>query len=215
MTGNLLKIATLVIVLLILKSCLFPATTSRALKITAEVETPQGLRSGSSVIELSSASIPKWLPGSTGYSFQLRGESPVVNLGDGKRLFVLLEDEHGGQDVMSLFRLTEREVDHGLDVDNYPVLVTFTDPDDAASVVKVSPENFAAIFGNGYSLRRILAEAVSEPPTFGALDEIPLFRNFILKLPIERRIASKELGGAVPASDPKRLTSMSFRQGAP
>ena len=215
MSGNLLKIVGLVILLVILKSCIFPSKTSHALKITAEVETPQGVRTGSSVIELVSKSIPKWLPGSYGYTLQLKGESPVVNLGNGKRLFVLLRDEHGKHDVMDLFRQPHSETDHSLTVDNYPLLVTFTDPDDAASVVKVSPENFTGIFGDGYQLRRIFVEPVTGTATFGALDEIPLFKNHILKLPSAQRIASKGTGGQVPASDPKRLMSMSFRQGSP
>ena len=215
MSGNLLKIAGLVILLLILKSCIFPSKTSYALKITAEVETPQGLRTGSSVIKLVSKSIPKWLPGSDGFTLQLKGESPVVDLGNGKRLYVLLRDENGQHDVMGLFRSTQRQTDQGLKIKDYPALVTFTDPDNAASVVKVLPESFAESFGDGYSIRRVLAEPVSGPPTFGALDKIPLFRNYILKLPLERSIASKGDGAPIQGNDPKRLMSLSFRQGAP
>lgn len=215
MGGNLLKVAAFGIGLLLLESCFFPFKTTHAIRITAEVETPQGLRTGSSVIELVSTSVPKWLPGSNGSASHLRGECPVVDLGNGKRLFILLEDEHNSKSVVTLFNQTQPQPDQSLNVEDYPVLVTFTEPDDAASVVKVSPQNFASIFGDGYQLRRILAEPVSEPPTFGTLEQIPLFRQYILKLPLERRIASTSNGGAVPESDPKRLTSRSFQQAAP
>jgi hypothetical protein len=212
---NVLKVVIVVAALLLLKSCLFPSTTYRALKITAQVDTPKGLRTGSSVIAFVTKPIPKWLPGSIGSSSQVIGESPVVDLGAGKRLFVLLNDEHFAHDVRELLDARQRNADNSVKSDSSPTLVTFADPSDALSIIKVPPNSLAAVFGSGYSLRRILAEPVDEAANFGVLEKIPLFRDNILKLPLERMIGKEATGGPVPESDPRRLTRMSFQQSAP
>jgi hypothetical protein len=74
----------------------YPTTTFRY-KLTAEVMTPQGLKTGSSVIEASYSSVnPLPNPGRWAAD-DLTGEAVYVDLGQGKNLFVLLTDRLSGR----------------------------------------------------------------------------------------------------------------------
>ena len=56
-------------------------------RLTVEVDTPQGLRTGSSVIEVGFLKIPDWLPNGGGVSIKYRGEAVAVDLPDGQIVF--------------------------------------------------------------------------------------------------------------------------------
>ena len=53
------------------------------------------------------------------------------------------------------------------EVPNYPMLVTFSDIADPASVKQVDPANLAASFGPGVKLKRITAEITDDSVTTG------------------------------------------------
>jgi hypothetical protein len=60
-------------------------------KLTAEVMTPEGLKSGSSVLEVSYQMSNGWLPDSRGKHIDsLRGEAVYVDMGNGRNIFVTL-----------------------------------------------------------------------------------------------------------------------------
>lgn len=59
-------------------------------KITVVVDTPNGVRTGSSVIEVGYAEKPAWAQSFGGNGFWARGEAVAVDLGKGKTLFALL-----------------------------------------------------------------------------------------------------------------------------
>lgn len=60
-------------------------------ELTIEVETPGGMRRGSSIIEaVIHRTVPFW--GDNGVHLQLHGEAPAVELPDGRMLFALLHD---------------------------------------------------------------------------------------------------------------------------
>jgi hypothetical protein len=66
-------------------------------RLTVEVETPQGLKTGSSVIEVRGVKNPDWVtPEGRGTRGSLRGEAVAVDLPGGKTLFALLKGEEGG-----------------------------------------------------------------------------------------------------------------------
>jgi hypothetical protein len=68
----------------------YPTCTFRY-KLTAEVMTPEGLKSGSSVVEVSYQKSLGLLPDSRGKHFDsLRGEAVYVDMGNGQNLFVTL-----------------------------------------------------------------------------------------------------------------------------
>ena len=84
---------------------LFYPTTSYRFKLTLNVETPEGLKTGSSVMEVQDRRFPAWttLGGSIGQS-SLTGEAVFVDLGqtaDGKRqnVIALLALGPGGENV--------------------------------------------------------------------------------------------------------------------
>ena len=131
-------------------------------KITAEVETPDGIVTGSSVIRrtLTHTDSSFAPPEARGASSHVTGEAVVVEVVPGRYLFVLLKDLPNSfsvffpgeapvevADRFETLRQT-REVPR----DHYPLLVTFTDINDPTTVQRVDPDNLAATFGPGVSL---------------------------------------------------------------
>ncbi len=83
-----------------LTGCGVPTSASYRFRMTVEVETPQGLRSGSSVMEVR---IARGLPigDLSGVSSDVRGEAVVVDLPDGP-LFVLLKLPDAGPSLQTV-----------------------------------------------------------------------------------------------------------------
>lgn len=161
-------------VLLLLPALLLYLSTERFAwrqKMTVTVETPAGEVSGSSV------SAVRWLKlpnidlsgGSTGWSFDLTGEAVVVEVSPGRILFALLigpgTPEYMGYvapasligadgRVLSaeLFDEVDDKRDRAAGVimvpeQQYPLMVTFADLADPASVALVDPNDLDATFG--------------------------------------------------------------------
>ena len=93
------------------------------------------------------------------------------------------------------------------------MLITFPDSTDATSIVEVAPNDLQAVFGPGYSLRRIAAVTTTDKPTFGVLRNIPVVREGILSLPFERYIAKPS--SIHEKKSAKQLTRLSFQESAP
>lgn len=155
-------------------------------RLTVEVETPEGLKTGSSVIEVSVTQTGKnslATPEARGIRFKQRGEAVAVDLPGGRTLFALLDRADGiAQAALNPPRY-RHDVEYGYvksirdmkDIEAaglvpraaYPMLVTFTDIADPASVERVDPGDLAASFGPGVSLKRITVEVTDEPVTTG------------------------------------------------
>jgi len=56
--------------------------------------------------------------------------------------------------------------------DHYPLLVTFTDINDPASVQRVDPDDLVAHFGPGVKLKTITLEITDEPVTGGQIEKV-------------------------------------------
>ncbi|MGI9401684.1 MAG: hypothetical protein ACR2O0_10555 [Rhizobiaceae bacterium] len=139
-------------------------------RLTVAVETPAGLSTGEAVVEITAR--PYGNLNTTGHRLHQRGEAVVVELpGNDKPevLFALLKGEHKnqlamGKDVFAdalakewfawlgggwmgqmhdLVGLPTRPLPRLY----YPLLVTFTDMDDPASVKQVDPDDLDAVFG--------------------------------------------------------------------
>lgn len=164
-------------------------------RLTVEVETPEGLRTGSSVIEVEtsrSGGIPT--PGAMYH--RVRGEAVAVDLPGGRTLFALLRSENDidwASRVMFMLApeapLTAEDPFQvryanmlqlkgpiglprmwppvgGLDERSaYPMMVTFGDLDDPTRVERVDPDDLAASFGEGVRLKRITVQMTDEPVT--------------------------------------------------
>ena len=168
-------------------------------RLTVEVETPTGLKSASGV--------PAVTP-DRGYSNRGRsvtsGEAVFVDLGGAKNLVALLAHldktldldainyvalraygEAGGQRVSfsQMSRMTGIVPVTGALI---PVLVTFADATDPATMRGVAPDNSEAALGPGYRLHRVTAEVVPNgfwPIDFGGPLGQPVSRGIHAKLP--------------------------------
>ena len=165
-------------------------------RVTVEVDTPQGLKTGSSVWEVSvreGSGIPD-----SGLRASERGSAVAVELPTGT-LYALMKrhdyfENQRGNYVTGVMASYLNRVDYPgatkdlawpddvkqiirlkpvfeQDIDHYPLLVRFTDEKQAATVQKVDPANLAASFGPGVSLKRITVTYTSDRPDVHALDE--------------------------------------------
>jgi len=153
-----------------------PSYTHR-FRLTIEIQTPQGVKSGSSVIETSAWESGNWGPiEARGIRRDFRGRAVFVDLGQGRNLFALLGfGPRGDQDGLfklasaalapskkfdwkEEFRLKGRGV---LPSSEIPTLITFGDLKDPASAVLVDPSEMAKILGPGFAFREALLETTN------------------------------------------------------
>ena len=165
-------------------------------RLTVEVDTPEGLKSGSSVIEVEQRLVrPGSSPANMAVERRVRGEAVAVELPGGRTLFALLRSDNNVEwasyvmqtlaphidsesfaqqlDNMLLLKgeivlpRTFPPVGHLNERSAYPMLVTFGDLDDPTSVEEVDPDDLAATFGKGISLKRITVQMTDDPLTAG------------------------------------------------
>lgn len=171
-------------------------------RMTVDIQTPKGPKTGSAVQELvlwrqrlippPGAGGSDWGGGYTSY-----GEAPFVDLGNGQILFATLRDGRYQREITSLslqglgvFELRKRFPDSDTRIlneliktkplnvlkrEHYPMLAIFTDMAEPKSLVEVSPDNLAARFGPGTTLDRITFQAVdrSMPLTTAVTSRFP------------------------------------------
>lgn len=162
-------------------------------RLTAEVETPEGLRTGSSVIETT------WDRGLSGAA--VKGEAVAVDLPNGQTLFILLRtasnadwaagvpgidppddpkrpmnaDEHEAEAGRQVAWIRANRNVHYLWGGNVPAnraqylpyMVRFDNLSDPSSIERVMPQNLPASFGQGYSLKSLSVQITKEPITRG------------------------------------------------
>jgi hypothetical protein len=161
-------------------------------KLTVTVQTPEGPRSGSAVSAAWLQMTPKWagVGDSAGASnSSLSGEAVVVDLGEGRYLFALLKGYNEFTGRLAFFPLPPKPLNKEQDAavydqlealrastelprKLYPLLVTFSDIDDPASVARVDPDDLAAHFGPGYALSSITLAITDEPVTKGRVEAV-------------------------------------------
>lgn len=155
-------------------------------RLTVELSTPRGPRSGSSVIEVRA--------GQTALADNYRalsGEAVAIDLPDGRTLFALLTsaDRVEYAQVHVLMTLANRpqpgprktptgspamfeewrRTGAAVEMTDRPTFVTFRDPRDPATIEVVDPD----ALGAGYALRRITATVTEEPVTRGIESRLP------------------------------------------
>lgn len=170
---------------LLLSGC--GSTEKYRYKMTVEVETPDGLKTGSAVREIvirTPPSIP--LPGEHKPGFGVIGEAVAIDIAPGKTLFALLSgadgtSEFSGRYIHFIFQelapgkknatielwpnkpVTRRPIIS----EPTPMLVTFRDSNDPASIRKIEPSTLDADFGPTTRLKRIYIAITNEPVTNG------------------------------------------------
>lgn len=158
-------------------------------KITVEVETPEGLKSGSAVYEMSNADSSAKILNfpEAGNPATLKGEAVVVDLGKRGVLFSLIPGERtfynafprpggpGGETTTEGIRYYKNLKDAKaiLKPEQYPMMVIFKDLKDPMSVQRVNTTNLFPQFGEGMSLQDVTIEITDEPITLGIEGKLP------------------------------------------
>jgi hypothetical protein len=151
-------------------------------KLTVTVETPEGLKSGSAVTEVTVHHNRIFKDGAE-WQTDLRGEAVVVDLGSNKFLFVLLGTADEPQSMERLAQeimfgqntpRTGEEMYERIQATQgvmlvpeslYPVFVTFENLNDPASVKPAFPAALDTTFGLGHKLRSVQIEVTEEVQT--------------------------------------------------
>ena len=172
----------------LLSGCGLFGGNSYRFKMTVDVETPDGVRTGSSVYKVLAFKTSELITGGSSSDSTLTGEALAMDLPGGKTLFALLRmatgtsaDDHlaimsmramdpafANNKVESAQRISSGNgINSPVEVapEDYPLLVTFAGINDPTSVERVDPANFAASFGSGVRLKRIVVEKTNENVT--------------------------------------------------
>lgn len=161
---------------LLLYACSGGSVTYRY-RLTVTVDTPEGPRTGSSVIEVTTCCSSR---SNAGVTSTQRGEAVAVDLGRRGTLFALLSvrddpfhaakiapaalmpviDSRGTAEAAINNLRAMRDVRGAVPVPRrvYPVLVNFRDIRDPNTVMEVDPDRLEARFGPGVHLRAITVE---------------------------------------------------------
>ena len=154
-------------------------------RLTIEVQTPDGVKTGSSVMASNYGWTFTGFGLTSGVKNRFAGEAVFVDLGNGKNLIVTLTNKGSGRTgnpwkggpmgVLHLPRIVFeipydkwgtpvaiwRALDKGareIAPSRLPTTVTFTDINDPKTVKRVDPRNLADTFGDGYALKRAMVE---------------------------------------------------------
>lgn len=167
----------------------FPRSSTLRYRMTVAVQTPQGVRSGSSVME---ARIVRQIPlmGADAVRYEHEGEAVAVDLPDGSTLFGLLGQDayhvalptHGWRrgtavpDVTPEMPTALRERDAAdwpvlrrlapsmrLVPQDYPLFARFSDIPDARSLELFAADQFSAALGPDYRLLEVTIQPTEAP----------------------------------------------------
>jgi hypothetical protein len=193
-------------------------------RLTFEVETPEGLKTGSGVIRLAFHQEPWLMQPSCGAQGVSRGEAVTVDLGPRGTFYALLigrtnanEPDQGLSPARMLSKTLAPQIWEMKPCDNaqiftlmfldakanvpsrlIPFLVRFRDEKDPSTIEAVDPENLAASFGEGVTLKRVVIETTSDPVTTGIerrlewLVDGSLKPRWVLLLPGQQDILSSD-----------------------
>ena len=197
-----------------------PTSTWRY-RVTVEIETPEGVKAGSAVHQLSNS--PPWFywPESVNPP-SFKGEAVVIDLGERGKVFALLHFQSWMNGLYQAFPIERgRSSKAGIEIYNkllkpglkgewttfQPWMVTFTDLDDPMSVKRVYDQkqdfdslklkfvvedHFEEVFGEGVKLKGIHVEITDDPVTKDILKILPLLPEYRSKLFDGRRIHTIE-----------------------
>ena len=167
-------------------------------RLTIEVETPEGVKSGSGVL-----AVHPDRSYSRGGHTTTKGDAVLLDLGGGKNLVALLAHIDKSLDLdgvsyvaLRAYKAAGRNVSFNemgtmsgavrVTGALIPVLVSFTDLRDPASAHAVQPDELEPALGKGFRLRGISAEVVPNgawPLDFGGALGEPVTRGIETKLP--------------------------------
>ena len=171
-----------------------PITYSWNYKLTVEIDTPEGVKSGSAVREVTVMYTPPYAPGAKPYRKRTgKGEAVVVDLGEKGKVFAVNKwqaarifydifpvsfpaESIEGLEYYS--QLKDKKV--VLDEKHYPPMVMFEDLNDQMTVKRVYGrtrttvnDQFEERFGKGYGIKQVIIETTDEEVTWKVAEIIP------------------------------------------
>ena len=151
-------------------------------KLTVNVDTPEGLKSGSAVREVEVCLVDHLVPEVADADVKVRGEAVVVDLGKRGVLFAIMDTDGSYQIVFEAFPgaygLTKEGIDYYsklkaskiiTDPKKYPEyaqLITFSDLKNPLTVMAIHPEKPDNILGYGVKIKDIAIEMTDKPVTW-------------------------------------------------
>ncbi len=159
-------------------------------KYTLAVETPSGVVENSVIVQMRTMH-----DGNGSSRTGIYGEAPFVKLPNGRYLFALslynpfdvprAYADHWGlewqaqkrRDFFKRIAGSNEEIDLAY---HLPILITFDDIENLATVRQVNPAFLAGALGRGYKLKRYSVSVTDEPATYGSIRQIAewmIFRN--------------------------------------
>jgi hypothetical protein len=189
-------------------------------KITINVQTPDGIKSGSAVREVSNSftDIGAGLPEATNKP-DIQGEAVIVDLGEKGKLYGLI-NSGSHKELSTVFPYTKAEgiADEIRHYKNLPVgktgeltdkrywpqMVTFEDLLDPMCVQAVNKEDISETFGEGYAIDSIMIEVTDKPVTHKIDDTLKFSLDQIISN--WRVLENEEKTIALPLQHFKRQT---------
>ena len=188
-----------------LPGCAFDSAKFR-FRFSVSVRTPQGIVSGSSVLEDLASRFPS--VGGPGISMTLRGEAVAIKLPSGTYLFAtissdlaslvphlfldhLIDDRSTVEGFRKLGGADGPKGERDLNPDQYPRLVSCFNLIDPDSVAVLDPGSLADAYGAGVFLDRMFVELTSDPVSRGIraiLPWLPTDRDQPINKPSQRQL---------------------------
>jgi len=165
-------------------------------RMTVEVDTPEGLRTGSSVIEVRSSEASNYaIPNPRLLSRKISGEAIAVDLPSGQTLFALLSKPglalgagaanyafdavhpSGSNYAQQLAELRRQGAPRILAPKDYPLMIRFRDINDPKTVEAVMPNALDRPFAKGTTLRRIVVQITNDPVTYSLFNRLSWLKD--------------------------------------
>jgi len=171
-----------------LKDYVFPTTWRY--KITVEIDTPEGIKSGSAVREVRAyKNIARFLnPDVQDISYEVIGEAVVINLDGNRKLFGLINEYsykdvfnaiYGGSCCFNFDDLSQIKLNEKAELKNdLPAFVIFSDENDPKSIIGAGISKMSIILGNGVAHKRTIIEITDEPISHNILKILPWLSKY-------------------------------------
>ncbi|MFK5977639.1 MAG: hypothetical protein QM488_01975 [Rhizobiaceae bacterium] len=163
-------------------------------QLSVEVETPTGTKTGIGVLESIIEYQVQFLPNVPSSLTRIRGEAIPIDIGNGRYLFITLRQDSKRKGSRSAIGLAlanlspskvkypeSRMKDYWIRANNsplrhlvpnqLPLLVTFTDINDPASLQRVEPDELEKYFGAGVRFGEVTLEIVNESVSSGRIEK--------------------------------------------
>ena len=169
-------------------SIVYPSGTWRY-KLTINVETPEGMKSGSAVREVYVAVTPRFTPEMSA-TIKIQGEAVIVDLGQRGLLFGLISADSYVEVFEAFPKAGEttpagvkyyRSLKPGMKAaitQRIPRLIKFAEISKPTSAEEVNADTLADSFGYGVRLQEVTVEIVDEPIVWQATKYLPWLSEF-------------------------------------